>query len=968
MKIPKACLLAMLMLFPLGLHADITLVRDGIPEATIILEKSPTASAQLGAFELQHHIRLISGATMPIVRGATPANTKVIIKIGGENEGLSGESSRIQFSDNKILLTGNDSPAFHSVNYDEYSGFPSIYNSFKGSLYAVYDFLEDYCGVRFYYIDESGTTFKPRKTIAVVEKNRTFTPPLDAFRLICDDDQKISKFQFSPRERALWQLRWRMNVTYGLTNHNQYSIYFVHWGKAKNANLAKAFLEKKEDLFAKGFKGKCHPVDPILRTNFPEDADIPPQLCYSNADTVKYYANEVITYFNGGNVVGGWGNFSGANAVDKALLPRMQGSPWFYPIQGGDTGGHCLCDDCKNRFPLDSGEDVSNNKFQFIADVAREAGKTHPQAGVSTLAYIQTLNYPDKVNLPDNVSVQLCLPIYSWWHPVAYEKQASVYREWMEKEGRRRPITLWTYLFSTYWDARHHFGKFKPFPGLYPWKTGEIFKTFTRDGVRGWFTEVELQYNHLEAYLAARICYDPSRDPVQILEEYFTDYYGDAGPQMKQFYQEIEQAYWSTENCPPDWLQNRQEVIGSKGRRHPYWTTGLIGPDYNWKMGSVARMEKLNDLIEQAKKRVKTENEKVRLQRIIDGIWTNALEGRREYETLQLRKAQPPRSLSISRRENSGGDPGKIDWEQVSSGAGFVGLHGENSPNGCSLQMAADDQFLYGKFQDAKSFSGIPLPIWQNGLEIFFTNKAHDPILQLAVHPDGDTVFFQYRNINDSIKRDEFDPEMKVLSTTTEEGWTLLFSVPLKNLPLQNSCLKANFFRSTPEGNYSWTPIFNQIYRNGIGMAGTLAIFPIIIQESEFNYHKKGENSNLVNDPAASDGKAAEMNGNAGWSVSYTLPEGFQEGKYRILASLRSDAPPEPDLSHNLGVYDYKTKEIIGAKKVTVAEISGKEFKTLDLGIFTIKPKQQYFYVGGLNRKIPVNKIYVDFLQFEKVD
>lgn len=967
MNTMQAWILAGALLLPFGLAADVTLVRDGKPEASIVLEEKPTASAQMGALELQHHVRLITGATLPIVRGKASDNMPVTIRIGGNNQKLTGETSRIQFSKNQILLTGSDSADFNTVNFQDPATFPPVNFAFKGSLYAVYDFLEYYCGVHFYYMDETGTTFQPRATLSIKEKDRTFTPPLDAFRLVYDDDSRISKFKFSSRDRALWQLRWRLNNTYGSNNHNQYSIYFAHWDKAKNPNLAKAFKGKNEALFAKGFKGKFHGADPILRNNYPNDPDLPPQLCYSNPDTVKYYANEVLTYFNGGNVPGGWLNFGGSAPAGKALLPRMEGSLWYYPIQGGDTGGHCLCSECRKRFPGDNKDNVSNNKFQFIADVAREAAKANPAAGVSSLAYIQTLSYPDLVALPDNVSVQLCLPVYSWWHPVAYEKQFSAYRKWMEKEGMKRPIKLWTYLFSTYWDSRFHFGSYKPFPGLYPWRTGEIFKMFTRDGVRGWFTEVELQYNHLEAYVAAKICYDPSLDPNQILDDYFAEYYGDAGPVMKQFYKEIEDVYWSTKNCPSAWLQNKNEVIGSKGVRHPYWTTGLIGPDYNWKIGSPELVKKLNGLIEKAKTLVKTPNEKIRLQRIIDGIWKNTLEGQREYELLKIKKAQPPRSLSLKREKNAGGDPEKIDWKKGPVASGWIGLYGEKMENGCSMRVAADSEYLYLNFHDPKVYEGKHLSIWQDDLEIFFTDGGKYPVLQLAFSPRGEKVFNRYQMINDSQKTDEFDPGVKAVSRTDEKGWSLLLSIPLKNLPVRDSALRVNFFRTTPDGYLCWTPVYTGSYLGGIDMAGTIEIFPLTIQETSFTCHKKGENSALVDDPAASDGKAAEMNGNAGWSVGYVLPENFKEGKYRIYARLRSEAVPEPGLCHNLGVYDSKTKTTVGAKPVMVADIAGKEYKTVDLGVFPLK-SGQLFFVGGLNKKVPVNKIYIDFLQFEKAE
>ena len=61
--------------------AEVTLVKQGIPEAVILLDKKATKSAQMGAFELQYHVKLITGAELPIVTEA-PAG-KLVIKIGG---------------------------------------------------------------------------------------------------------------------------------------------------------------------------------------------------------------------------------------------------------------------------------------------------------------------------------------------------------------------------------------------------------------------------------------------------------------------------------------------------------------------------------------------------------------------------------------------------------------------------------------------------------------------------------------------------------------------------------------------------------------------------------------------------------------------------------------------------------------------------------------------------------------------
>ena len=50
--------------------AAVTLVEQGKPRAAIVLDaERPTRAAQFAAFELQHVIRLITDAELPIVRG-----------------------------------------------------------------------------------------------------------------------------------------------------------------------------------------------------------------------------------------------------------------------------------------------------------------------------------------------------------------------------------------------------------------------------------------------------------------------------------------------------------------------------------------------------------------------------------------------------------------------------------------------------------------------------------------------------------------------------------------------------------------------------------------------------------------------------------------------------------------------------------------------------------------------------------
>ncbi len=51
--------------------AGVVLTQDGQPRATIVLAETPSSSAQLAAYELQHDVRKISGARLPMERAAT---------------------------------------------------------------------------------------------------------------------------------------------------------------------------------------------------------------------------------------------------------------------------------------------------------------------------------------------------------------------------------------------------------------------------------------------------------------------------------------------------------------------------------------------------------------------------------------------------------------------------------------------------------------------------------------------------------------------------------------------------------------------------------------------------------------------------------------------------------------------------------------------------------------------------------
>lgn len=934
-------------------YADsMTLVKNCKGLAVIVLPAKAAKSAQLGALELQYHIKKMTGAELPIVNA--PVNGKIALKIGFDNENMTVDSHKIIFGKNDILLSGSDSPDYGKVDYNDVNTFPRYDFTANGSLFAVYDFLEDYCGVRFFSMYDKDTIIPEKATLTVEKKNREFSSQMDAFRFVYDDDSKTFSKNLSDRDRRLWQLRWRMCDYYGRVNHTQYSIYFKHWAKAKMPKLAKMFKEKREDLFAKGFKGKNHSVDYILQVNYPNDPDIPPQLCYSNQDTVKYYADEVLTYASGKNVVGGWRNFWGDYPENTTRLPRFKNKPFFYPIQGGDTGGHCLCADCKKRFPNDNADDVSNNKFQFIADAAREAAKKNPEAGVATLAYIHTLNYPEKVNFPANVTVQLCLPIYSWWHPVALEKQKNEYKKWVSKEAKKRPLTLWTYIFSPHWDSEYHFGKYTVFPGAYPWKTGEIFKGFIRDGIRGWFTEVEMKYNPLEAYVAAKLCYNGNLSYENIIEDYFKNAYGNAAAEISEFYRELEKAYWNSANCPASWLKDRTKIYGPKGVKHDNWTTGLWSPELNWQTATPERMKKLNSLIAAAEKKVAPNNPYFKR---LKSLWLETLQGQKEFERYMKRKNAPRRTLAVNSVAEANGNFRKVSWSRAFTTEKWGNLNGEDVPNRNSVKAVADSKYIYFEFTDLDGAD--PKTHGQDDFEIFFSTQNKFPMYQICVSPKGDIYQYKYIQKDDKTEKQPYSFNLKSEQKLANGKWTVRLAVDKSTLPIKNGIINANFFRTNKKPYKAWNPIFTGRYLQGVDGCGELLLFPRVIQDSEFYRYKNGELSGKGTDNKADNGSYVWGDGTTGWTLQY-LAKSFPKMKYRIKLRYRVELTSNVKSDFTCGIFDSKSKKNIAFWHLSANQ---PEFREVSLGIHEFASSMR-FYLGKFSNPAAKGKIIIDSITF----
>lgn len=130
----------------------ITLVSEGLTDYVIVRGENAYVSEVTASTELQKYIKQISGIEIPIVTDSVAAAEKEIV-VGKTNRENEGDFDRDEFGDDGFVIK-TEGQKLYLVGGEK-----------RGSLYAVYEFLEAYLGCRFYASDYE--VIPETKTIAL---------------------------------------------------------------------------------------------------------------------------------------------------------------------------------------------------------------------------------------------------------------------------------------------------------------------------------------------------------------------------------------------------------------------------------------------------------------------------------------------------------------------------------------------------------------------------------------------------------------------------------------------------------------------------------------------------------------------------------------------------------------------------------------------------------------------------------
>lgn len=650
----------------------------------------------------------------------------------------------------------------------------------RGTLDAVYDFLERYCGVRWYAPTEIGLCCPQTATLSVDAPDLRRTPAM-VYKWIAETRLYLPTPDdpVPGRDVTLWKLRMRLGGKPFSVNHSFYGYY-------------DRFLEREPDWFAKGHSGR------------------PPQMCFTNPEFIAQVAQDARDYYDG------LGLQPGARAMgDYFALVPMDNDTW------------CLCDACQADIDADEKDNrqFTNGKastyvWRFVNKVAQEVARTHPHKTLSAIAYASYAHYPKAVKLEPNIATMMCLTARHWWAPGMEAADRQVFDAWTA-EANGRQLRLWLYYCFPALNAKH--GRYNAFPGFFAHTVIEQMKLWTDAGIQGLFLEHSSEFgqsylmDQLEFYLTFRLADDPSLDAQALYEEFFRRYYGAAAEPMRSLYERIEATYMNTANYPKE----AGQLPGSTQHQNE---------DIAWKhLGTQARMREFAALMAAAKEAAKTETEKLRVGLFERGIWDYMKQGKAQYQKRAKWRAHPLPQAKVPRcAEPLKGNLAQVDWSRAAVLDGWRRLNGEPTQRRLQARLTHDGEFLYIELVEETDPSKLVSAgdIWSgDDWELFFAAERARPYRQLGVAPNGSS-----KAVAPNEPGGTWDCGTRMVSdTSAPDRWTVRIALPLSELlpghVAPGAKLYANLCRATAgfDELLAWSPTFEARF-NAVERLGCLQL------------------------------------------------------------------------------------------------------------------------------------------------
>jgi len=440
----------------------------------IVTPANASAVETTAASTLQDYLRQISGITFPIVTDAAQPTEKEFLVGVTNREGsiytvdraaLGAEGVHIQTVGGTVVITGG---------------------SVRGVLYAVYTFLEEYLGCRWFSADVR--VIPPSDPLMVAKDlDYTFVPVLD-FR---ETDW------ISPRDRS-FSLANKLNAQVyrsldaSVGSGPRYAVWFAH---SLQSMFPPAVFEANPEMRAFGKESKA------LTDRHP---------CLSQESVYQFVLAQV--------------------RAAMAANPDAE----IVSVTHPDNQDYCICAACQSVY--DAEGSPAGLMLRFVNRIADDIKGDYPNVKVDTFAYQYTRKAPAITKPRDNVIVRLCSIECCFAHPLddpGCERNVAFVKD----------IRDWKEICSTLhiWDYTTNYASFNgPFNN---WAVMQPnLKFFMANNVKGVYEEGNYmaaesngEFADLRAYLLAKLMWDSEIDLHRAMVEFCNAYYGAAAEYILKY-------------------------------------------------------------------------------------------------------------------------------------------------------------------------------------------------------------------------------------------------------------------------------------------------------------------------------------------------------------------------------------------------------------------------------------------------